>query len=150
MTKSLWEKFKTHRGPHNEDSEQLKSPVPVGLVSLPIALSIIGRKTEFFRSQLGLPEENSDEFRLLKPEFQERMRNFFQRDEEGLLKRTFETLFKPLPSGAALPYQTVASSLNRLLNEMETLSLDILVETARENENADADQSENVAMLNDN
>ena len=147
MAKELSEKLKKNCGLHKEDSDPLETPIPVGLASVPIALSVIGKKAEFFRSQLGLPEENSDEFRSLKPEIQERIRKFYPRDEKGLLKRTLETLLKPLHSGAAPPFQMAAYTLNLLLDEMEALSLDILVETARENENTD--QSEDVAILND-
>ena len=116
-----------------KDSDPLEMTGPVGCASVPIALAIVGKKAELFRSQLGLPEENSDEFKLLKPEYQERMKGFYQKDEKSVLKKTFEILVKPLCLNSLHPRATAVNSLHHLLNEMKALSLDILKDTAEGN-----------------
>ena len=93
------------------------------------AMIIVGEKAKFFRSQLGLPEQNSDEFKLLKPEFQERMRDFYI--EEKKTKRFFDKLTDEMMT--PLWFKFIFHSLHELVNKMEALSLDILEETARGN-----------------
>ena len=112
-----------------EDSDPLETTAPVGCASIPIALAIVGKKAKFYRSQLGLPEENSDQFKLLKPEFQDRMKEFYQKDEESVLKTAFGMLVKPLYLRSPHVRKTAVSSLEQLLEKMHKLALDILRET---------------------
>ncbi|CAB4045184.1 Hypothetical predicted protein, partial [Paramuricea clavata] len=112
---------------------------PNCLASIAIALALLGRKTKFYRSQLRLPEKDSDDFKKMKPEFQDRMRKFYPNEDNGFWKRCV-AFFKrrkfldcaPAPSDvfAPAPSDVAMNSLNRLLDEMQQLSLDILDEAA--------------------
>lgn len=92
-----------------------------------IVLALLGRQTKFYRSQLGLPEEDSDEFEKMKPEFQERMRKFYPKEEDGgFWERCFDidiSNIKPISD-------TFENLLYRVLDEMQQLSLDLLDEAA--------------------
>lgn len=136
-----FDEFQTASEPavSDEDSDELEMD-PVGLASIPIALALVGSNTKFYRSQLGLPEEDSDEFKKMKPEFQKRMRKFYPNENKGFWKRCFAILMKPmfiqsLPPLKSLfttsaPSDIAMNSLNRLLDEMQQLSFDILDEAA--------------------
>ena len=50
--------------------------VPVPGLSVAIDLALLTKEVNFYRSQLGLPEENSSEFRKLNPKIQESVRKF--------------------------------------------------------------------------
>ena len=107
-----------------------------------IVLAFLGRQTKFFRSQLGLPEEDSDEFEKMKPEFQERMRKFSPKEEDGgFWERCFAIDISNIKS---IP-DTFGNLLYRVLDEMQQLSLDLLDEAAtrtQEKRTGDAEQSE--------
>ncbi|CAB3999840.1 interferon-inducible GTPase 5-like [Paramuricea clavata] len=113
-----------------------------------VVLAFLGRRTEFFRSQLGLPEEDSDEFEKMKPKFQERMRKFYPNEEdESFWARCFAIDISNItstcrPSGRLTKVEKI---LNRVLDEMQQLSLDLLDEAAthtQEPRTGDAKQSE--------
>ena len=125
--------------PEQEDDE-VSDMSPVNLVSIPIALAVLGGKAKFFRSQLGLPEEDSDEFKRMKPEFQERMRKFYPKEKQGFLKRCFSIYMTPVHAVGKgdlnpmhrmykPPTECVRNSLENLLDEMEQLALDLLDKT---------------------
>ena len=109
------------------DHNLLEGINPYGLASIHIALAILRRKTEFYRSQLGLPEKDSDEFKMLKPVFQKRMKMFYQKEDEGFWRKCFAI---PTNSSHTIgqldPFKSATNSLNYLLDEMQKLSLDLL------------------------
>ena len=115
----------------SDDFDELEM-APVGLASIPIALFLLGSRTKFYRYQLGLPEEDSNDFKKMKPEFQNRMRKFYPKEDKRFWKRCF-AFFKndnflsclyPAISDVAM------ESLNDLLDQMQRLSLDILDDAA--------------------
>ena len=114
------------------DPNLLERAALLGVVSIPVALAIIGRKMEFYRSQLGLPEKDSDEFKMLKPEFQKRMTMFYQKEDENFWMKCFANLTKPIDPRSLQPFillsplDSATKSLNYLLDEMQRLSLDLL------------------------
>ena len=115
-----------HPGEVDKDVRDLEMPNSV------LALAVLGKKAERYRSQLGLPEEDSDEFQKMKPEFQERMRKFYWRESSTYLLHCSNSMSKILKNylSSNSPYEVVKNSLNTLLDEMEKLSLDILLDTA--------------------
>ena len=128
------------KGSAVEDMEKEfnKLTMPVGLVSITFALALLGPKSEFYRSQLGIPEEVSDEFKTMRPVLQERTRKFYPKKGKSLLKKCLAIFTKPpdlrfpfpfLPSGTD-PRDFVMQSLHHLLDEMQQLSFDILDEAA--------------------
>ena len=50
--------------------------VPLPGVSIVVDLTILTKEMNFYKSQLGLPDENSYEFKTLTPENQEKVRKF--------------------------------------------------------------------------
>ena len=141
--KAIFEKIKSYRPQEDfdefqtasepavsdEDSDELEMD-PVRLASIPIALALVGSNTKFYRSQLGLPEEDSDEFKKMKPEFQKRMRKFYPNENKGFWKRCFAIFMKQSLFSTSAPSDIAMNSLNRLLDEMQQLSFDILDEAA--------------------
>ena len=137
--------------PEQEDDFHKESDIsPINLISVPIALAILGSRAKFFRSQLGLPEEDSDEFKKMKPEFQKRMRKFYPKEKPGFLKRCFSIYMKsiyikgktvfPLLGTYKSPGEFLRSSLENLLKEMEQLAIDLLDETPTQTNGESTDE----------
>ena len=121
--------------------------MPFTTGSAHVILDILGRQTTFFRSQLGLPEEDSDEFEKMRPEFQERMKKFYLKERkvflgQGLAIDMFKCVSHDLMQ---LDLDTLWNTVNRLLDEMEQLSLELLDEAAtrtHEKRTGEAEHSE--------
>ena len=127
----------SHPDDSQEETDQLEIMQPVGLASIPIALAIFGGKIRFYRSQLGLPEKDSEEFFNMKPKFQTRMKQFYQSEDKSYLKRCFTIFMKPIKAGSKMALSVVIDSLHRVLDEMQQLSLDILDDAAVQVEEKD-------------
>ena len=50
--------------------------IPVPGLSVAIDIGLLLNETRFYKSQLGLPDQNSDEFKMMTPEMQEKIRKF--------------------------------------------------------------------------
>lgn len=97
---------------------------------------------ETYRDHLGLPERDSDEFEMMKPEFQEQMDSFYWTADTDIDFRIWITSFDTGPSqlprssisrwlGEAYinlfdPLRHMFKGMNLLLNSMEELALAIL------------------------
>ena len=122
-----------------KDLKDSEIPVEYGMgsfiseASMSLALAVFGRKAAFYRSQLGLPEEDSKEFQMMKAEFQNRMSKFYLKEDEGYWRRclkTFSITFTQMQESSKTPHEVIRESLENLLDKMQELSLDILDDTA--------------------
>ena len=50
--------------------------IPVVGLSVALDIFLLTKEVQFYKSQLGLPEENSYEFKAMTPEIQEKIRKF--------------------------------------------------------------------------
>ncbi|XP_028404197.1 T-cell-specific guanine nucleotide triphosphate-binding protein 1-like [Dendronephthya gigantea] len=113
--------------------------VTLGLLSHLISRYQITKKTEHYRSQLGLPEEGSKQFTKMKAEFQDRMRVFFPK-ENSFCAKYCERILHPKKIIFAANY--TCAYLANVLKGMESLSMDLLDQAAAETEQAIDKKSE--------
>ena len=102
-----------------------------GAVSFAIETSRLKKKTRFYLAQLGLPEkQDSEEFRAMKPEFRERLKEFYPVEDDSSffskLKRRTALCCFPLTGWHF--YVSIKDTLTERLDEMEKLALDRLDE----------------------
>ena len=109
---------------------------------LPFALEILALISELnlYKSQLGLPKENSDEFRRMTPENQEKVRKYCTTSAgeithlvEKMPNFTFETVIQCIPILGAVYCGSISFRrnyhfLHQCLNELEGIALDFLDE----------------------
>ena len=95
-----------------------------------LVAAVFQKKAQFYRSQLGLPEKDSDEFQKMKPKFQERMKTFYQREDANHFAEYLRRINLPNALSSESPYQLAENFLNKLLDDMQQLSLDILQDAA--------------------
>ena len=116
------------------------------LPRLPLALEIhlLINELNFYKSQLGLPKENSDEFRRMTPENQEKVRKYcatsageithlLEKIPSTLSNFTFETVIQCIPILGAVYCGSISFCrnyhfLHQCLNELEGTALDCLDE----------------------
>ena len=68
-----------------QNSDVLEMMASDNVSSISFALEILGRKrAQLYRSELGLAEEDSDEFKRIKPDFQKRRKLFYLKEDEAL------------------------------------------------------------------
>ncbi len=102
----------------------------VGCDPIPVDIRILGPLVKFYMRKLGLPEENSDQFRMMKPEFQKRMQNYYYSS-----KNTAFLISSMGANRVLLSLKMAEKSLNLLLDEMQQLSIDILDDAATQTNN---------------
>ena len=110
----------------------LASPIHVislGFFSYVVDWSEINRRIKKYKSIIGLPDESSHEFTLLKPEFQERLKSICEYAE--LWKRIKENGFHFYEARCQ-----VQKILEQSLGEMKDLSFDILDDFAKGDDQA--------------
>ena len=105
-----------------------------GAVSFAIETTRIKKQSEYYIAQLGLPlKEDSEEFRAMKPEFQERMKKFYPlEDDRCFCKRLKERASMCFPFTGWNILKAIKNTLKDMLHEMENLALDLLDEAAKE------------------
>jgi hypothetical protein len=110
-----------------------------GLFSYWIETAEVKRRIKSYRSQLGLPEEDSDEFNMMNPDFQAKMREFYPKEDGNFWTRYFQRVcVKSAPMLGIEFSRNVKDCLHDILDNMENLSLAILEEAAtRTGENMD-------------
>ena len=108
-------------------------------MSLVLDAALLKLEVDFYRSQFGLQDENSDAFQILSPEKKERARKFFLASaaEIGKLVAVYSTSSAVEEFARYIPFvgSAIASSisfsstnyfLHCCLNDMEQTALDIL------------------------
>ncbi|XP_028404298.1 interferon-inducible GTPase 1-like [Dendronephthya gigantea] len=93
--------------------------------------SLIIRKTEFFRSQLGFPEKDSEQFQEMSPAHKEAIKKFYfepDSDVESWLRSFNADCEDLLAHVNKAPYKFVFCILQIILDEMEKIALKILKE----------------------
>jgi hypothetical protein len=118
--------------------------IPLPGLSFALDIHLLINELNLYKSQLGLPEENSDEFRRMAPENQEKVRKYcmtsageFTHLVEKILftlsNVTFETVIQCIPilGGVAcgsISFRRNYHFLHQCLNELEGIALDCLDE----------------------
>ncbi len=112
--------------------------IPVPGFSFKVDLVLLTREVNFYKSQLGLPEENSDDFRRLSLKTQEKVRKISAAQITDLLAGdnasciVEETVrFIPLVGGliaGSIAFPRIYRFLHQYLNELEETALALLDE----------------------
>ncbi|XP_028404392.1 interferon-inducible GTPase 1-like [Dendronephthya gigantea] len=92
--------------------------IACGLISHSISKCQIKKKIKLYRSQLGLPEDDSEEFRKMKKEFITKIREFYTIQKEKCT------------CCICCAWKHTIGSLNQILTDMENISLKMLDEAA--------------------
>ena len=94
----------------------------VSMVATVISHVVGGKTAQSFRCQLGLPEEGSGAFKMMKPKFQKRLKKLIPPEE---LCERFSAVLVNLHY-ADQPFTPIANSLKQHLKDMEKLSFNLL------------------------
>jgi hypothetical protein len=120
--------------------------IPIPGVSLAVDLSIITSEIKFYKSRIGLPEENSGEFQKMSSETQEKVRKYYwtSATEIATLLTTYGvgsaaveegSRFIPLVGSAiagGISFSSTYYFLQQYLNELEKTALYFLDEITTE------------------
>ena len=116
--------------------------VPLPGVSVALDFGLLTTERNFYKSQLGLPQEDSDEFRKLTPEIQEKVRKFHQTLAVNDIGQLFAgytasaaveefTRYIPFVGSAiagSISFSSTYYVLNRCLRDLEETALNLLDE----------------------
>jgi ElaB/YqjD/DUF883 family membrane-anchored ribosome-binding protein len=116
---------------------------PIPGVSMAIDIAMIINKISFYKSQLGLPDENSDEFRRLIPENQQKVLKYCSSNMVQMAtfiagystKAIVEELVRLIPFvgpgiAAGISFSSTYAFLHDCLDELEETAEDLLKEMA--------------------
>ena len=113
--------------------------VPLPGLSIAVDLPLIASEVNFYKSQLGLPDENSHEFNMLTPSHQEKVRQlcFTSATQLATIMATYATSstveefarFVPVIGSAiagGISFCSTYSFLRNCVSQMENVALEFL------------------------
>ncbi len=117
--------------------------IPLPGLSIAVDFSLLTNEMSFYKSQFGLPEENSDEFRRMAPENQEKISKFFVTSAVDIAKliavysasSSVEEFSRFIPFvgifiAGNISFSSTYYFLHQCLKEMEEAAMTFLDETS--------------------